>query len=199
MARASSPTLPLEDLEIRQFRCFEYLRIERLGRVNLIVGKNNTGKSSLLEALRLYASVGSTGVLWDILAARDEDKQGYIEKLKDKIPDVLALLSLFHGRKRLSEINSPVEIGTGQDKLAITLEWFREVADEREGPRLQRVGQPAPGEITPDLVPAIVISLGSMRRRLRLDREFRRDRAWLGAEFSGEPAERCVYVGANGL
>ncbi|GAC1393566.1 MAG: hypothetical protein NVS4B11_00190 [Ktedonobacteraceae bacterium] len=43
--------LILPSLEIRNFRGFHHLQIERLGRVNLIVGKNNIGKTSLLEAL----------------------------------------------------------------------------------------------------------------------------------------------------
>jgi hypothetical protein len=46
-------TLILNSLEINSFRAFEHLQIERLGRVNLIVGKNNVGKTSLLEAIQL--------------------------------------------------------------------------------------------------------------------------------------------------
>ena len=42
--------LVLDSLEIKNFRAFKHLRIEKLGRVNLIVGKNNVGKSSVLEA-----------------------------------------------------------------------------------------------------------------------------------------------------
>ncbi len=45
--------LILNSLEINSFRAFEHLQIERLGRVNLIVGKNNVGKTSLLEAIQL--------------------------------------------------------------------------------------------------------------------------------------------------
>ncbi len=37
------------------FRCFEHLTIEPLARINLIAGKNNTGKTALLEALWLHS------------------------------------------------------------------------------------------------------------------------------------------------
>jgi len=43
----------LNDLHIANFRGFEDLRLGNFGRVNLIVGKNNTGKTSLLEAVTL--------------------------------------------------------------------------------------------------------------------------------------------------
>lgn len=41
---------------IKNFRCFEDLRIENLGQINLIVGKNNIGKSALLEGLYLLGN-----------------------------------------------------------------------------------------------------------------------------------------------
>ena len=64
----------LESLEINRFRAFDHLKIERLGRVNLVVGKNNVGKSSLLEALWLYANQGHPVIVWKILEARDEGR-----------------------------------------------------------------------------------------------------------------------------
>ncbi len=42
-----------KSIEIKNFRLFKDFTIEGLGRVNLIVGKNNVGKTSLLEALFL--------------------------------------------------------------------------------------------------------------------------------------------------
>lgn len=59
--------LILPSLEIRNFRGFRHLQIERLGRVNLIVGKNNIGKTSLLEALQLYAAKGDFSSVSDTL------------------------------------------------------------------------------------------------------------------------------------
>lgn len=46
-------------LHIQGFRCFRDLKIEKLARINLIGGKNNTGKTALLEALYLAAVAGS--------------------------------------------------------------------------------------------------------------------------------------------
>ena len=43
----------IEWVQLKNFRNFSYLKIEGLGDVNVIVGKNNTGKSTFLEALFL--------------------------------------------------------------------------------------------------------------------------------------------------
>lgn len=64
--------LLLDSLEIKGYRCFEHLTIEKLGRVNLIVGKNNVGKTSLLEALWIYATRGKMATLINLLFSRDE-------------------------------------------------------------------------------------------------------------------------------
>ena len=58
-AETQKPALLLESLEIKGYRCFEHLVIEKLGRVNLIVGSNGVGKTSLLEAIE-FAYCGRT-------------------------------------------------------------------------------------------------------------------------------------------
>ncbi|MEI6730675.1 MAG: AAA family ATPase, partial [Pseudomonadota bacterium] len=45
----------LSSLHIKNFRMLEDFQVKKLGKVNLIVGKNNSGKSTVLEALRIYA------------------------------------------------------------------------------------------------------------------------------------------------
>ena len=42
-------------LSLDRFRGFSKLRVEPLDRINLILGKNNTGKTALLEAIFLLA------------------------------------------------------------------------------------------------------------------------------------------------
>lgn len=62
----------IESLHIRNFKNFKELTIERLGNVNLIVGKNNVGKSSLLEAISIYITNGEENWLRMLLADRGE-------------------------------------------------------------------------------------------------------------------------------
>lgn len=62
----------LNSLEIKNFRILEDFKVSKLGRVNLIVGKNNSGKSSVLEALRIYAGNAQRGLLEQIAAGHDE-------------------------------------------------------------------------------------------------------------------------------
>jgi AAA15 family ATPase/GTPase len=41
----------LEELHFKNYRLFQELKITGLKRVNLIAGKNNTGKTALLEGI----------------------------------------------------------------------------------------------------------------------------------------------------
>ena len=63
----------LDSLYIKNFRLFKELTIEKLGRVNLILGRNNSGKSCLLEALHLYAKNASPRTLYELIMERGED------------------------------------------------------------------------------------------------------------------------------
>jgi ABC-type branched-subunit amino acid transport system ATPase component len=48
----------INSLHIKGFRGFKDFKVEGLGRVNLIIGKNNAGKTSLLEAVYLLTARG---------------------------------------------------------------------------------------------------------------------------------------------
>ena len=52
-----------KSFRVKNFRCFKDLQINDLGRVNLIAGKNNTGKTALLEAMHVLAGTYSGQVL----------------------------------------------------------------------------------------------------------------------------------------
>src|SRR5258707_9197217 len=103
--------LILNSLEIRRFRAFEHLQIERLGRVNLIVGKNNVGKTCLLEALQLYARRGSPDLIWEILGTRHESWVSRPSRLAN-VEDLFPYLKyMFYGRKDVRTYPEPIHIG----------------------------------------------------------------------------------------
>jgi len=63
----------LKNLTIKNFRCFKHFELQQLGRVNLLVGKNNSGKTSILEAIKLFCSKGNPEPLVEIITNRGED------------------------------------------------------------------------------------------------------------------------------
>lgn len=63
----------LNSLYIKNFRNLEELTIESLGRVNLITGKNNTGKSSVLEAVALWVTKGDLNFILNLFRKRGVD------------------------------------------------------------------------------------------------------------------------------
>lgn len=67
-----SPNTLMRQIEIEGFRSFRSLRVEGLARVNLVVGKNNSGKTSLLEAVDLLGHPGDADPIWDAAARRGE-------------------------------------------------------------------------------------------------------------------------------
>lgn len=74
----------LRDLTIKNYRAFKDFSIDGLARVNLIVGQNNAGKTSFLEAVYLLVNQHSPSVLLELLDRRGEfaslpDAPGRIE------------------------------------------------------------------------------------------------------------------------
>ena len=59
-----------ENLRIKNFRLFDDLEIGELKRINLLAGRNNTGKTAVLEAMFLLADVGSPNRVLEIKAIR---------------------------------------------------------------------------------------------------------------------------------
>ncbi|MGK3992199.1 AAA family ATPase [Sorangium sp. So ce1024] len=59
-------------IEIKNFRGLAALQVQDLRRINLIVGKNNTGKTSLLEAVLLLGGTTHAGITFHLGTARGQ-------------------------------------------------------------------------------------------------------------------------------
>ncbi len=62
----------LKSLKIENFRCFQSFELQQLGRVNLLVGTNNSGKTSILEAIQLLCSRNNLEPLAESIDRRGE-------------------------------------------------------------------------------------------------------------------------------
>src|SRR5436309_13909396 len=112
--------LILNSLEIRNFRGFQDLKIERLGRVNLLVGKNNVGKTSLLEAIMVVCQ--SNAIPCVLTPSQGLNGQRLIElwdgiALTNLAEEVLAALRLIApGLVNLNFVSTPL---SGGDRIPV--------------------------------------------------------------------------------
>jgi AAA15 family ATPase/GTPase len=109
----------LKSLVVKNFRSLADFEVAKLGRVNLIVGKNNSGKSSVLEALRIYAGNAHQELLEKI--AQGHDEKYFLDKnVKEGIEAQLPYEDLFTGRKFPKE-EKPIVIGEFDNENALKI------------------------------------------------------------------------------
>jgi ABC-type transport system involved in cytochrome c biogenesis ATPase subunit len=155
-------SLVLKSLEIKNFRGFRHLQIEHLGRVNLIVGKNNIGKSSLLEALQLYTQRGNPTLIQELLRVRDEGKRSSSNRNTEVEDMLVALKYLFYGRKDVRSVLEPtIHIGpieSPDEVLSIAVGWYLEQFED-SGVKRRLLG-PEEYKMADNPIPRFNIQLG---------------------------------------
>ena len=101
-AQQCNKALHIPSLTIKGFRGIEELLISKLGLVTLVTGKNGAGKTTVLEAVRVYAARGRYTVLNELLNSREE----FLEETDDEegaartAPNWYAL---FYGRRNAAD------------------------------------------------------------------------------------------------
>lgn len=147
---------------IRGFRGFDLLEVPALGQVNLLVARNNAGKTTVLEALKLHAAGEFAGLeALELLERRDEIAL-------EHQPSLSAISRLFHNGRS----DQTIELGTlpsGSDTLRLELGWSMP-AKEQEDPRARVLapGPPPPGE-EENYHRVLVTSSNAFRRMTAID------------------------------
>ncbi len=88
----------MDSLVIKNYRNLDELNIDSLSKVNLITGKNNTGKSTLLEAIALYATKCDLGIILQLLEERGENYRQISNGKNVMEANIKTLASLFTNR-----------------------------------------------------------------------------------------------------
>ncbi len=100
----------LNNIKIQNYRNLKSLNVEKMGRVNLVIGKNNTGKTSLLEAISVYLHKGNTAWILQLLEERGEIARRSDDPKKNLVSNLKALSGLFWKRRSSFELDDRILI-----------------------------------------------------------------------------------------
>jgi AAA15 family ATPase/GTPase len=111
----------LKSLKIKNFRCFEEFDLPQFGRVNLLVGKNNSGKTSVLEAIHILDSFSLLPFIEAI-----ERRGEYSNNTKEK-KDIYGIKHLYSGHHfspdKNINISGKVDDGYNSFELSFFDDW----------------------------------------------------------------------------
>ena len=129
MSNESTNDLHLPDLSISGFRGIEQLEIPRLGRVTLLAGRNAVGKTTVLDAVRVYAARGRSSAMsallqrrHELLSVRDEDDDAVT------LPDYGTLFHRWNGSEAPSISIGP---SSGDSPISIAMRPPRDRPDRQ--------------------------------------------------------------------
>ena len=110
MSENANQKLHLPSLQIKGFRGLRELTIPNLGRVTLLAGRNGVGKTTILEAVKLWAKRGKSESVVQILSERGEYRLAIDDD--DATAATSTIAPLFFRRNPTS--GSKIEIGPAE-------------------------------------------------------------------------------------
>ena len=114
----------IQSLKIRNFKNLSGLYIPEFSRINLISGKNNVGKSSLLEAIGVY--VDDSELLYVIEERGELPKYINMQETEYINSNIDAISSLFTNRNLNINEDNVIEISDGNNILSVRFVYYAE-------------------------------------------------------------------------
>lgn len=187
-------------LRLTGYRSFEAYEVSELGRLNLFLGENSSGKTSLLEAAEFLASGGDPWVL-----VRAADRRGEISPVRDsesRGPEwATNITHVFHGHDFLGEGDRKIRIEGSHDAITIRVRYLD---DEEQN------GNASLFEETEESAPSLGLEISGARATdtpvlpIGLDgtvlfRRFRHVRSPYGPASREAPRTRYLAPGSLGV
>lgn len=196
--------MKINSLTIKNFRSLESLVLPELGRINLLVGKNNSGKTSILESLRVLSSRGAIKTLIELAVEREDQVQ---DENLDEEGSIKRLISGIFKDHAIDE--KEIFIGDSEGATNLSLKRTQYLYLREETPNGLVVGKRQPlssEEITrlgsedseeTDIREGLEVSIGGYEPELvRIDRAA--SRPFLdGVSDSKWPVAACAFVPAQ--
>ena len=145
----------LHTLALKGFKGFESYRLSGLARVNLVVGSNNCGKTSLLEAIELLVAKGDPRVLYNALQRRVGRGN---RQMREPGMDVA---HIFHGHGCTPGMHFKLSSDGGHGTLKVKILSLDEVGEESDNweRRVKRWPQRRPFDPDEIALPALGMSI----------------------------------------
>jgi ABC-type Na+ transport system ATPase subunit NatA len=155
-ASVGGMSMKLKNVIIHDFRSFSLFRIEGMGRVTLLVGTNNSGKTTVLEALLILLANGDPSSIWSILSRRGEDFLG------ERDPNVSLPSTRQVDIRRLIR-GHEIEVGRGFSLKAETdirpVSMFAKVEELKPAQPTLFDTEPPPSDSTEEFLPPLALTL----------------------------------------
>jgi AAA15 family ATPase/GTPase len=113
----------IDSIDIKNFRNLDGLSISSFARINLFTGKNNTGKSTLLEAIALLVAKGDFSYMLQILNDRGENYLNNNDKRKITESFTNSFSSLF--TNRIVDFNHSCILSIDSKWISLVLEFYK--------------------------------------------------------------------------
>lgn len=149
------PSRVLKSLKLTGFRAFESYTLDPLSRVNLVVGKNNSGKTSVLEAVELLVSGGSPIAISESAQRRDEMRPVEWRSGYRRVPSIA---HLFHDHA--CEPGARFELRSSRGAIRVTVE-LRPFEDLDEEVVSDLLDEPLSAEAAPAM--GLAVTLGARK------------------------------------
>lgn len=123
----------IENISIKNYRNLKELEIPSLGRVNLIAGKNNTGKSSFLEALTLLFSKGNFEDIIFLLKGRGESFSTELSASNNVIEGMVNSFTSLFSDWKVDLFSNLYNIDIKSNNGTISLQLLKYIDEESKG------------------------------------------------------------------
>jgi hypothetical protein len=124
----------IQSLHISGYKLFRDITLPRLGRLNLFVGENNTGKSCLLEAVGLYAGRTPVTDILETASRRSPDKvrPWGVEGINEESTSLRhPVFDLFHREGPSSMVPILIEKIGDPNPLRVEFRYHQRVTDDQ--------------------------------------------------------------------
>lgn len=127
----------LQNIKIEKFRGIQDLEVENLSNFNLFVGENNTGKTSILEAIKLVSNPFSSKVFYNVAKMRENSNVfPGMAFSRDESIRWLFKYDKENRNEKHKDISIEYQINQNKEKLSWTLseevDYVEEIEEDRE-------------------------------------------------------------------